>query len=150
MAFQSVRSPNFKIFETPNLWVMGQNDIWMQPPWLITTNIIRQKVVASLEFGLWWILWVRVCPWLICASKVLQPHTNQLVVWFVLIINLFVILLNPHPRAPTRPSIPEMLRIRERTPILSSFVVFTFELAFESFKECGDASLEAKKNYYYS
>jgi hypothetical protein len=38
MAFQSAMSPNFENFETPNLGVLGQNDIWMQPPWLIIKN----------------------------------------------------------------------------------------------------------------
>jgi hypothetical protein len=33
--------------------ILGQNDIWMQPPWLITENIIRGKVVASLKYGMW-------------------------------------------------------------------------------------------------
>jgi len=42
----------------------------------------RGKVVASPKSGLWWILWVRVCPWFVLASKVLQLCTNQLVVWF--------------------------------------------------------------------
>jgi len=29
MVFQSFGSPNFGNFETPNLGVLGQNDIWM-------------------------------------------------------------------------------------------------------------------------
>jgi hypothetical protein len=33
-----------------------------------------------------------------------------------------------------------VLRIKERTPILSSFVVFTFKLTFASFKEFEGAS----------
>jgi hypothetical protein len=52
---------------------------------------------------------------------------------------LFVTLPNPHPRAPARLFTPEMLQIRKHTPILFSFIVFTFKLAFESFKECGGA-----------
>jgi hypothetical protein len=35
MAFQSA---NFENFGTPNLGVSRQNEIWMQPPWLITKN----------------------------------------------------------------------------------------------------------------
>jgi hypothetical protein len=38
------------------------------------------------RFGPWWILWVRVCLWLVHAPKVLQFCTNQLVVWFVHIL----------------------------------------------------------------
>jgi hypothetical protein len=40
------------------------------------------KVVASPEFGLWWVLWVQGCPWLVLATKVLQPCANQLAYWF--------------------------------------------------------------------
>jgi hypothetical protein len=36
-----------------------------------------------LKFGLWWVLWVRVWPWLLHASKMFKLHTNQLVIWFV-------------------------------------------------------------------
>jgi hypothetical protein len=32
--------------------------------------------------GSWWILWIRVYPWLVLAPKMLQLCTNQLVVWF--------------------------------------------------------------------
>jgi hypothetical protein len=50
---------------------------------LIIENTIRGKVVSSFKFKLWWILWVRVCSCFIHAPKVLQPRTNQLVVWFM-------------------------------------------------------------------
>jgi hypothetical protein len=33
--------------------VLGQNDIWVLALWLGTENITREKVVASLKFGLW-------------------------------------------------------------------------------------------------
>jgi hypothetical protein len=55
----------------------------VQPPWLVTNNTIRRKVVACLKSRPWWILWVHVCLWLVCASKVFQLCTNQLVIWFV-------------------------------------------------------------------
>jgi hypothetical protein len=51
-----------------------------------TDNTIRGKVVASPKFGPWWVLWVlwvHVCPWFVHAPKMVQPRTNQLVVWFV-------------------------------------------------------------------
>jgi hypothetical protein len=82
MGFQSRESPNFKNFGTPNLGVPWQDDIWVLAPWLGTKNIMR-KVVGCPKFGLWWVLWVRVCPWFICAPKMLQLCINQLVVWFV-------------------------------------------------------------------
>jgi hypothetical protein len=78
-----LRESQFQEFWDSHLGVSGQNDIWVLAPWLGTENTIRGKVVVSSKSGLWWVLWVDVCMWLICASKVLQLCTNQLVVWFV-------------------------------------------------------------------
>jgi hypothetical protein len=46
MALQNAMSPDFKNIAAPNLGVLGQNDIWMEFPWLITKNTIR---------GRWWL-----------------------------------------------------------------------------------------------
>jgi hypothetical protein len=76
MGFQNHMNPNFENFGTSNLKVPRQNDIWVQAPWSCIENTIGGKVVASFKSKPWWILWVY-------ALKVLQPRTNQLVVWFV-------------------------------------------------------------------
>ncbi len=76
MSLQSCRSPNFRNCGTPKLGDLGQNDIWMQAPWPGTKNNIRGKVVAFPKSGPWWILWIYVCPWFICAPKMLQLHIN--------------------------------------------------------------------------
>jgi hypothetical protein len=68
-------------FWDSHLGVLRQNDIWVLIPWPGTKYIIRGKVVASPKFGLWWVLWVCVCSWLV--TKVLQLCTNQLIVWVV-------------------------------------------------------------------
>jgi hypothetical protein len=70
MGLQSCRSPEIK-------WH------WVLILWLGTKYIIRGKVAASPKSRSWWVLWVRDCPWLVHAPKVLQLCTNQLVVWFV-------------------------------------------------------------------
>jgi hypothetical protein len=36
-----------KLVGVPILGISGQNDIWVQAPWLGTKNNIRKKVVAS-------------------------------------------------------------------------------------------------------
>jgi hypothetical protein len=59
------------------------NDIWVLAPWPYTKYTIRGKVVAFPKSGSRWILWVHVCLWFVCAPKMFQLHTNQLVVWFV-------------------------------------------------------------------
>jgi hypothetical protein len=50
LAFQNGRNPNFGNFGTPNLGIIGQNDIWM---WLSTENNMRGKVVASPKYRPW-------------------------------------------------------------------------------------------------
>jgi len=57
------------------------------------------------------------------------------------IIDSLVIRSSPHLKAPTRLSTLKVLRAKKHTPIFFSFIVFTFELAFESFKECEGASI---------
>jgi len=37
---------------------------------------------------------------------------------------------SPHPKAPTHPSCPQVLQVKERTPTPYSFIIFTFGLAF--------------------
>jgi hypothetical protein len=70
-------------FRDSHLGVLGQNDIWVLAPWQGPNYFIREKMVASPKSMLCWVLWIRVCPWLICAPKALKLYTNQLVVWFV-------------------------------------------------------------------
>ncbi len=113
--------------------------------------------MASPKSMLWWILWVRVCSWLVRAPKVFQLRINQLVVWFVWfvwIVDSLVIRPSPHPRVLTCPFIFKVLRAREGTPTPSFFVIFTFGLAFESFKECWGASFNTRlkklNNYIFS
>jgi hypothetical protein len=56
-------------FRDSHLRVFGQNDIWVLVPWLGIEYTIRGKVVASPKSGPWWVMWVRVYPWFICAPK---------------------------------------------------------------------------------
>jgi hypothetical protein len=56
-------------FRDFQLGILGQNDIWALVSWPNTKYVIRGKVVPSLKFRPWWVLWVRVCPWLNCATK---------------------------------------------------------------------------------
>jgi hypothetical protein len=84
MGFQSHKNPNFRNFETPNLGILRQNEIWVQAWWLGIENVIRGKVLASPSSGhgeSCETMFARGS--LICAPKVLQLSINQLVVWFV-------------------------------------------------------------------
>jgi hypothetical protein len=82
MGPQSCGSPNFGNFGIPKWESQNKNVIWMWASWKGIEYTIRGKVVASFKSGLWWVLWVQVCPWFVPAPKVLQLCTNQLVVWF--------------------------------------------------------------------
>jgi len=76
-AHKVVRVLAMRILELP----LG-NVNWMWALWRGTKYTIRGKVMASPNSEPWWVLWVRICPWLVLAPKVLQLCTNQLVVWF--------------------------------------------------------------------
>jgi len=65
----SIEILNKKLWAFKFVGVLKQNDIWVLALWLGTNNTIRGKVVVSPKSGLWWVLWVHVCPWLICAPK---------------------------------------------------------------------------------
>jgi hypothetical protein len=95
------------------------------------------------KFGLWWVLWVHVCLWFVCAPKLFQLCTNNLLfglyksMW---IIELLVIHLNPYPGAPACPSTLEELLAKERIPTFYPSVVFTFGFVIKSTKGFGGAS----------
>jgi hypothetical protein len=57
-------------FRDSHLRVSGQNAIWMWTSWRGTKYTIRGKVVASPKSRPWWVLWVRICPWLVLTPKV--------------------------------------------------------------------------------
>ncbi len=71
MGPQSFGSPNFGNFETPKWESWDKNVVWMWASWRGTEYTMREKVVASPKSGPWWVLWVRVCPWLVLTPKVL-------------------------------------------------------------------------------
>ncbi len=51
ISLQSHRRLNFEVFVIPNLGLFGQNNIWVQAPWLGTKNTIKRKVVAPPSSG---------------------------------------------------------------------------------------------------
>ncbi len=74
------RESQLREFQNSHLGVLRQNAIWM---WASSRGIkytIRGKVLTSLKSRPWWVLWIRVCPWLVLAPKMFKLCTNQLVV----------------------------------------------------------------------
>jgi hypothetical protein len=69
-------------FRDSSLGVPRIKAIWMRVPWSNAKNTIWGKVVASPEFGPWWIKWFQGCPWLVPTPKVCKMSSNQLVGWF--------------------------------------------------------------------
>jgi len=82
MGPQSCRNPSCKNFGTHTCESREKMPFHTKPSWRGTKYTIRGKVVASPKSGPWWVLWVRICPWLVLTPKMFQLCTNQLVVWF--------------------------------------------------------------------
>jgi hypothetical protein len=126
MGLQSCESPNFGNFETSNLRVPGQSDIWVVALWLGTKNTIRGWLPPSSNSG-------ESCEFVFAFSSSVHQKcfnyalTNLLFGFYtsIWIIDSLVIPSSPHPEAPTRPFTPEVLRTKERTPTLYPSVAFT-------------------------
>jgi hypothetical protein len=77
-----------KVARVPTLAISGfpfgslRTKCHLWASWRGIEYTIRGKVVASPKSRLWWLLWVRVGPWLVLTPKMFQLCTNQLVVWF--------------------------------------------------------------------
>jgi hypothetical protein len=69
-------------FRDSSLGVLGIKAIWMRVWWSNVENTIWGKVVASPEFKLWWVKWVRVACGLSQHQGCFWRWTNQLVVGF--------------------------------------------------------------------
>jgi len=81
MGPQSHESLNFGNFKTPTWESQDKMSFGCGPHGEAQKYNIRRKVVSP-KSGLWWVLWVWVCPLLVLAPKVLQHCTNQLIIWF--------------------------------------------------------------------
>ncbi len=117
-------------FWNSHLKVPRQNAIWMWASCKGTKYTIRGKMVTSPKSGLWWVLWVQICPWFVLAPKALQLCTNQLVVWFVQVrVSDWSACQSSysHPETPTCPSTLEVLRAKEHAPTSYYFVVFILD-----------------------
>jgi hypothetical protein len=66
------------------------------------------------------------------------------------VIDLLVILPSPYPKTLARPFTLKVLRARERAPIASPFVVFTFGLVVESIQEFRGASIGETSFKYWT
>jgi hypothetical protein len=137
MGPQSRKSPKFGNFETPKLEVPGQNAIWIWASWRGTEYTIRGKVVASPKSRPWWVLWVRICPWLVLAPKVLKL-TNLLFglcrsVWVIKHLSFFLV---PSWSSST-PLYPQSVTSQGVCPDSLLFHYFHFKLTFESTKDLG-------------
>jgi len=139
-----------KVAGDPTLAILGlpfgspgtKKTIWMWALWRGTKYTIRGKVVVSCKFGPWWILWVRVCPWLVLAPKVLQLCTNHLVL--VLCRSVWVVgachSSKSHPGASARPSTPQNATSQGACPNSLLFRCFQFGFTVESVKKFGSVS----------
>jgi hypothetical protein len=71
MASQSCENPTLAVSRP--LWESRKKKaIWMWASRRVAKSTIWGKVVASPESRLWWVLWVRGCPWLVRAPSVVK------------------------------------------------------------------------------
>ncbi len=111
---------HFGNFGTPNEGIVGQNDIWVQGPWLGIKNIIKAKVVSP-NSGLWWILWICVCLWFVRSPRVLHYALINLLfglcksMW---INDMLVICINPIPKLQHAPLPPKCCESRSIPQLL--------------------------------
>jgi hypothetical protein len=113
-------------------------------PWPTTKYTIRGKVVASPKFGSWWVLWVQVYSWLVVTPKMLKLCINQLVVWFVWVIDCLSFFLVSSQSSST-PLYPQSAMNQGACPNSLLFHCFPFKLTFESIEELGNVSLQTYK-----
>ncbi len=102
------------------------------------------KVVASLESGPWWVLWIQGRPWLVLAPRVLQHGINQLVGWFdagsCKWINCLSFFLVPS-RSSSTPLYPLKCWDPRSVPWAPNLsIIFYVRLIFESSKVLGSVS----------
>ncbi len=70
----------------------------------------KKEVVASSKFGLWWVLWVRVCPWWVLHQKCSNYALTKLLFGlckFIWIMDLLANHPSPHPKVLTCPFYPQ-------------------------------------------
>jgi len=134
MSFQSLKSLNFWNFGTPKLtWKSWDKMTFGHGPYGQT----KKKLWGGES-----------CEFVFAHGSSMHQNclnytlTNLLfgLCRFVWIIDLLVIHLSPHPRAPAHPSTPKMLWVREQILTHYPSVVFTFGFRIESIKEFGGVS----------
>jgi hypothetical protein len=148
-----------KVMGIPILGILGIPSESPKTKWhLGVGHVARHKVcykgevVVSPKSKLWWVLWIRVCPWFVRGLKCFNYALTNLLfglcrsMW---VINLLVNLPSPHLGAPTRPSTFKMLQVKECAQTPSPSIVFIFGLVVESIKELGGvSSLVLYMNFY--
>ncbi len=140
MGLQSRKNPNCVNFETPNLGVPKQNDIWVQAMWPSIENTIR---------GRWWLppspSRGESCESVVAHGLFVHEKCSNYALINLLfgscksmwIIDLFFTRLSPHPGAPTLPFTLEVLWAKERTPIPYPSTIFTMDLQLNLSRSLG-------------
>jgi hypothetical protein len=139
---KKLQSP--KVVGVPILGVSRQNDIWVAL-WLGIEHIIRGNVVTSPSSS-----HGESCESVFtCSSFVHQKCSNYALTNLLFglcmsmwIIDLFVTLPNPHPRALAHPSTPKVLQVGSVPRLLVLLLFSPIRFVIESIKEFRGASIE--------
>jgi len=104
--------------------------------------------VASPKFGLWWVLWIQVCLWLILTPKCSNYSLMNLLfglcrsVW----VSDYLWFFHCHPEAPTCPSTFKVLQVRERAPTPYISTIFTLNSHLNLSRSLGAPHERCKQN----
>jgi len=114
----------------------------MWASWRGIEYTIKGKVMASPKSGLWWVLWIWVCPWLILAPKVFQLCIKHLVFGFVQVhVSSWCLSLFLVPSwSSSMPLYPQSVTSQGTCLNSLLFHCFQFKFTFESIKELESAS----------
>jgi hypothetical protein len=130
------------------LGVSGQNDIWVLVLWPSTKYTIMGKVVASPKFGPWWVLGIRVCPWLVYAPKCSNYTLTNLLfglcksMW---VIDLLVNFPSPHPKLRHAPLPPKCYEPRNVPQLFFLFLPSPLDSQLSPSRSLGCVTYAHKK-----
>ncbi len=108
-------------FRDSHLGVLGQNAIWMLVPWPGTKSTIRGRWWFPPKSESWWVLWVRVCLWLVLAPNCPNYALTNLLfdlckfAWVNNCLSFFLVSF----RNSNTTSTSKVLRAKEHAPTLT-------------------------------
>jgi hypothetical protein len=105
-------------------------------------------VVASPKSGPWWVLWVRVCPWLILAPKCSDYALTNLLfsLWRSVLVSVYLSFFLVSSRSCSMPFYPQSATSQGACPTLYISTIFTLDSHLSLSKSLGACHERWKQN----